>query len=260
MKHVKLKPSDTTVDHRYQRALDVRRVEAMARAYDPNLMGVPVISKRADGSCVRIDGQHRLATALAAGAGDVPILMEVHEDLSVQEEAELFLRLNGGRKAVGAIDKFKARLEAREPTALEIQIILKKVGCKITGSAQHKGVNAVEAVEHAYHKGNLESTMRVLVTWLDGDPKAFARELVRAVSSFLAACPDAEPLHLAARLDQYAPQKLAARLNRERQQIMASHAEVARIVLMEIYNHKTPKTRRLSWQGAQQQQPQSMAS
>jgi hypothetical protein len=244
MKHVKLKPNETTVDHRYQRELDAKRVEAMVRSYDPNLVGVPVVSRREDGSLVRIDGQHRMAAAIAAGHGDTPHLMEVHDGLSIQDEAKLFLRLNGGRTAVGAIDKYKARLEAREPTALEMCSVLKKLGCKITRAPQKGGIMAVQSVESAYHRGNLESTMRVLVTWLDGSPEAFDGKLIRGVSEFLSAFPEAEPMHLASRLDAYSPSRLLSKIRRESQNL-GSAAEVARVIFAEIYNFRTTKTRRV---------------
>jgi hypothetical protein len=250
MKYLKIKPNETTVDHRYQRDLDGRRVDAMASGYNPSLVGVPVISRRGDGTLVRIDGQHRLAANIAAGHGDAAILMELHEELSLREEAELFLRLNGGRKAVGQIDKYRARLEAHEPVALDIQATLKRVGCKISKSLQRGGVMAVQAVEYAYHRGNLEPTMRVLVAWLDLDPAAFDGALIRAVSAFFTACPAAEPMHLANKLSTYAPQKLTARLRRE-QQLGSQSAEVARVVLTEIYNRGTAKAKRVTWHMSQ---------
>lgn len=244
MKFTKLKPSATSVDHSYQREFDKRRAEIMARSYDPRLIGVPVVSLRGDGMIVRIDGQHRLAANCMAGHGDVPILMELHEGLSECEEAELFLRLNGGRKYVGAIDKYKARLVAHEPTALEIQAILKRVGCKIVRSPVRGGVLAVQQVERAFHRGNLEPTMRALYAWLEGSPEAFDGTLINAVSVFLVAYKDAEPMHLASRLDAHAPQRIIARLKRE-WQVSHSKEDVARLVLADIYNTKTAKTRRV---------------
>jgi hypothetical protein len=75
------------------------------------------------------------------------------------------------------------------------------------------------------------ATLRVLVTWLDGDPAAFEQSLVRAVSVFLAEFPDADPMHLAKSLDRTAK-------------------EAARIVLAEIYNFKTPRAKRVGLERA----------
>ncbi len=48
-KHEKIRPIDTSVDYRYQRELDVRRAEVIGQNWDPNLAGVPVVSRRGVG-------------------------------------------------------------------------------------------------------------------------------------------------------------------------------------------------------------------
>jgi hypothetical protein len=243
MKHIKIKPCDTTVDHRYQRELDARRVEAMTKRFSPSLMGVPVVARREDGSLVRIDGQHRCAAAISAGHGDVPVMMEVYEGLTLQQEAELFLQLNGGRTAVGAVDKYKARLEAREPVALEIQGLLKKHGLRVGKVPARNCVLAIQAVERAFHRGTLDSTLFVLCGWCEGDAAAFDGLFVRAVSLFLSYYPDVDPRHLVSRLEQVAPSRLETRLRREAQS--GSSEDAARLVLTDIYNHRTPVARRV---------------
>lgn len=248
MKHLKIKPEDTTVDHRYQRELDARRVEVMANAFNPDLFGVPVVSRRSDGSIVRIDGQHRIAANIAAGGGDTPVLMEVHDGLSLQEEAALFIKLNGGRKSIMAIDKFRARLEAREPVALEIQTVLKQFHCKIVKSSQRGGIKCVEAIERAYRHNALERVLRTLVTWLDGNSEAFEVRIVRALTDFFVAFPDANPMHLAKRLETYPATRLDILLVREELQMggRGSRRAAGEHVFFEIYNHNTPRAKRIA--------------
>jgi hypothetical protein len=103
---------------------------------------------------------------------------------------------------------------------------------------------AVQAVEHAYHRGTLDKTMSVLVAWLEGSSEAFDGDIIRGVSAFFAAFPDADPLHLAGRLDKYGAPRLLARLRREAQQ--TSRADAARFVFTDIYNHRTPRTKRVA--------------
>lgn len=243
MKFIKLKPSETTVDHRYQRELDVKRVEHMAKDFRLDLVGVPVVSKRDDGSYVRLDGQHRLAAAVVAGHGDEPILMEVVEGLSIQQEAELFLRLNGGRKAVGAIDKYKARIQAAEPVALEIHGILKKNGCRISGGRGRGIVAAVSAVEYAYYKGNLDCVIQVLSAWMNRDTAGFEMSFIRGVSLFLSLYPEADLDLLAKKLGQATPRQLLTKMKNESRQSTPTEGTV--YVLIEIYNHKTPRNLRV---------------
>ncbi len=258
MKFVKLKPSDTTVDHRYQRDLDANRAEYMAANFDPDVVGVPVVSKRADGGLVRIDGQHRLAAAVAAGFGDEPILMQVFDGLTIQQEADLFLRLNGNRKGVAAVEKYKARIEAREPVALEIYGVLKKHGCRIATGQGRGIIAAVAAVEHAYNKGNLDSVIYVLSAWMDRDTAGFEGAFVRGVSLFLSLYPDADLDLLVKKLGTATPRQLLTKMRNETRQSTPNEGSV--YVLIEIYNHKTPRSRRVLGMSQQAVQLASRAS
>jgi hypothetical protein len=237
-KFVKIKPSETTVDGRFQRELEEARARAMSKSFDPNLVGVPVLSRREDGTMVRIDGQHRLAAAVMAGLGDVAILCEVHDGMSLADEARLFLRLNGGRSAVRVYDKFKARLVAKEVVAMAIVSILKGLGLKVTKSQQRHGVCAIKAVESVYHRGNLEQTMRVLTSWADGDASAYETQLVKAVSAFLAEYPDLVLAELGSKLQSNAPSKVTARLRRRQDETDSTPREAAVFVLREVYNER----------------------
>jgi hypothetical protein len=257
MKFVKLRPSETTTDHEYQRGLDEKRVKAMAEDYQPALIGVPVVSKRSDGSIIRIDGQHRIAAAIAAGHGETPILVELHDGLAVRDEAELFLRLNGGRKAVKALDRFKARVVAREPIALEILGVLKQANCRVVQAPTKFGVMAIDAVESAYHRGNLPTTMNVLVNWLSGEPDAFNKGLIRGVSTFLDTYKEADALHLASKLRRIPPAKVIDRLDRERK-TFGSTTEAARYVFFDIYNHGTAQAKRLDRYDAEETSPRKI--
>ncbi len=58
-----------TVDPRVQRTEgpDQRRVDKMASAFNPDALGVLILSERADGTLVCLDGMHRLLAARQAG-------------------------------------------------------------------------------------------------------------------------------------------------------------------------------------------------
>lgn len=234
----KIKPSQTVVDERYQREFDEKRARAMADAFDPALFGVPVLSRRADGTLVRIDAQHRLGAAEMAGLGDVPVLCEVHEGLTVAEEAELFLKLNGGRSAVRAFDKFRARLVAKEPIAIEIVSTLKSLGLKVEKTQAKRSVCAVQALDAVYHRGNLRETLDTLTRWGDGEPAAYENQLIKAVSAFLSEYPQVSVLELAAKLESHAPARVTARLRRTKDQFDCSSRMAACLAIRDIYNER----------------------
>ena len=112
--------------------------------------------------------------------------------------------------AVGAIDKYKARIQAHEPTALEIKQILGRHGLRIASIGARRDHGGAGG-RGAYHHGTLDKVMRVLVAWLEGESEAFEGDIIRGVSAFFVAFPDADPMHLASRLDKYgAPVAFAA--------------------------------------------------
>lgn len=254
-KHIKIKPSDTTVDPEYQRDFEEARAKAMGKAFEWDLFGVPVLSKRADGRLVRIDGQHRMQSAIIAGHGAVPVLCEVHEGLSISEEAALFLRLNGGRSAIRVLDKFKARVVAKESVAVDITAILKSIGLRVVKSQQRKGVMAIKAIETVYHIGNLRETMQVLTDWGDGDPATYQDKLVRAVSSFLLEYPGVDLDEVAARLRKHAPGKVMAKIGYAIESFDLQKHEAACSVLREIYNANRPQKKRLPPPGMSTAEP-----
>src|SRR5690349_10802536 len=130
-KFEKISPKNVQLDSRYQRDLDEKRANGMASAIVDDLLGVPVLSRRKSGTVIAIDGQHRITSLQKAGRNE-PILCQVHEGLSLQEEADLFLKLNGQRVAVGKYDKFKASIVAKDPQALSIEKIVSDAGLRIT--------------------------------------------------------------------------------------------------------------------------------
>lgn len=244
IKFIKIRPTDTTVDPKYQRDLDEARAKKIASDFRTDLVGVPVISRRANGQLVRIDGQHRLHGAVVSG-NDNPTLMEVHDGLTIIEEAELFLRLNGGRSAVGAFDKFKARLVAQEPVALEIVQTLRKLGLRISKANQRKGIAAVQAVESVHRQGrNLEPTARILTSWMDGDGDAYTKPLLKGVSNFLSEFDESvDEASFVERLQGHVPNRIEAKLRRAKDAFELSSLDAACTVFRDIYNERRKQGR-----------------
>jgi hypothetical protein len=241
----KIAPSATIVDHEYQRAQDEARVAAIAKNYDQNLIGVPVLSRRQDGALVRVDGQHRLAAAIVAGQGDVAVMCEVHTGLTQDEEARLFLRLNGSRSAVRVYDKFRARCTAREEFATSIVHALGTIKVRVAANKGKNTVCAIQALEKAHRNGNLVPTIQALKVWADGSQEAFDRALITSMSSFLKLYPSATPLETANKLRNHAPSKIVAKINRERDARDVSTEVAGQIVFREIYNERRAAKSRL---------------
>jgi hypothetical protein len=243
-KFIKVKPADMKIDHKFQRELDEGRCKNMAKSIDPERIGVPVLSRRSDGSLAVIDGQHRVTALKQAGKDGEYILCEVHEGLTVTEEAALFLKLNGGRKAVSVFDKWRARIVANDRLAHDITTVLESVGLRISRNPSKNTVCAIQVVESVYARnGNLRETLNVLKRWGDGTaPSVFDGELIKYMSSFLLEHPDLVLDTLLDKLETVHPERLLRRIKREQGADTSVHkVVVANAVLRDIYNHRNKK-------------------
>lgn len=126
-------PADQlTVDPRVQREPNPARVRRMADTWDDSMVGVLTVSHRTTAgfsgpkppeSFVVLDGQTRLEAFRLVCNDDretsAPLLAQVYEGLTLQEEAEIFLHHND-RRAVAPLDRFRLAVTAKEEWALDI--------------------------------------------------------------------------------------------------------------------------------------------
>lgn len=236
-KFVQIKPCDVIIDPSYQRDFDEKRSQAMASNIDMDRIGVPVVSIRRDGSIAGVDGQHRVRALCIAGLGDVPVLCEAHEGLTIKQEATLFLKLNAGRLAVRAYDKFRARLTAKERVAIDINKIVEAAGLKVAKASGTKYVCAVQAMESVYHRSNLSRTLKTLSAWCDNDSRVFDGELIKSVGAFYAEHPDAVDADFVRRLATFPPERVLSKFRAMMRLDPDMQKSVARVVVLrEIYN------------------------
>lgn len=119
---------DLQIDAGYQRLVtgkqSKRLIQTIAEEWDWRLLSPLTVSLR-DGSYgpaghFVIDGQHRHQSAILRG--DIPMLpciISVFE--SYEAEALAFVNINSARRQVTALDRYHARVAAKEPLALRIK-------------------------------------------------------------------------------------------------------------------------------------------
>lgn len=244
-----IRARDLAVDPLYQRERDDRRAEAIGKSLDESRIGVLVVSRRKDGVTVVIDGQHRHGGLMLAGHGDNLVRCEVHHGLSRRDEAELFLKLNGGRKAIGALDEYKAALVSQVPWAVEIDAIAADLGLKVNGGNQRRTIQAVRALKSVHtRQRNLARTLAVLVEW-DDRAATFQGELMKSVSIFLAhhdAREDSlgiDDKHLVRSLRNIDPETVISAIKRRVDNRIVKLPEAGCSVLTELYNKRAGKKR-----------------
>lgn len=186
-----LPQSRLRVDHQFQRQLDNNWVNWLYEHWDPNKVGILVVSSREDGDLIVLEGQHRLASLrLLLHNGqriNESLWSEVYFGLSLEEEADMFIGRNT-RRNVHIIDKFKARRVAGEPVANAIWNALQTRKLHIDFKPAN-GYACVSVLEKVYSWGVLDQTLDLIETVWPNDTPAFrtakhSRVIVEGVGLF----------------------------------------------------------------------------
>jgi hypothetical protein len=144
----RIRLGDITIDQRVQRVLDHTRVASIAATFDWAAFGVPTLSRRLDGVLVIVDGMHRIEAARANGHVDVSPQMKVHNGLSLEEEAALFLLLNNTRKP-SPVDLFRIGVISGDKDLIEMNTLIESAGLEVA-NAGRKAFRAVTAMRRIY--------------------------------------------------------------------------------------------------------------
>lgn len=98
---------DLLIDPDYQRDIVRSRVKSIMAHFERHALAMFIVSRRADGRYYQLDGQQRRDALLQMGYGEMLVWCLVLEDLTPDEESNLFDRLNFDRTPVGAIIRFR---------------------------------------------------------------------------------------------------------------------------------------------------------
>lgn len=164
-----------SVDPTYQRATDSpasrQIIVGMVKKWDWSLCQPLVVSRRADGDLLILDGQHRHAGAIERG--DIPFLpCVILSSLGLEGEAKTFVELNTKRQRLTQAEVFHGMLAAGDPLAKAVADIIAQTGWNV-----RKGSNTA-----AYKPGDLEcAPALVKIFRRKGDaPLRFALSSLRA--------------------------------------------------------------------------------
>lgn len=254
-----LRTDSLTVDHDVQRALNVPRVEEMAKTFREDALGVLAVSHRPDGSYHIVDGQHRWETCKSVGRTHVQC--KVYSGLSRQDEAALFRVLNNTR-IVNALDRFRVRVVEGEVSAVDINGILEKSGWRVPSkaSANTPGVvNSPVALEWVYCGAGIRQgrqptvfrqTVEVITAAWGYEPDAMRSDVVKGVGAFLTRYEGMLDLSKVVRMLQGypgGPLKLQADASIMRSMRSSPAADSVAAILTGLYNKKKSVHRLPEW-------------
>lgn len=186
---VEVDPNTLKVDHEYQAPLDEKRVDTIVRAgWDENLAQTIEVSAR-NGSWYVMEGQHRVVAARRLG---IPRLSaRVHEGLSVEDEARIFVGTNTMRRRPNTAATFRARLRQGDPRAVLVASICEEFAVHLrlsgTGNRSPRSTRAFAALENIldYEAALLRQTLRICMASWPEDDRALDQTPLYGVASFL---------------------------------------------------------------------------
>jgi hypothetical protein len=144
----KCRAKDLAIDPSVQRAEEVSHVNRLSREWRNEYVGVLIGSRRSDGRVYLLDGfQRLLAVRDRQGKGDYSFTVEVHNGLTIREEAEIFLAHNKGRKAVSPYAKFRVSLTAGDPVAVAINETVESLGLSVGPRSTQYAIGSVALLE-----------------------------------------------------------------------------------------------------------------
>jgi len=145
--HYEELPLSDLIISEYNRPIKKEVANKWSRHFDMKLIGTITVSHR-DGNYYIIDGQHRTQAAIRKGIKTLPCL--IHEGLTYQEEAEMFVKLNKERRGLLVVDLFKGECEAGDIKALELKAAIENAGYCIGKGSGTMRVYAIRTLQKIF--------------------------------------------------------------------------------------------------------------
>jgi len=246
-----VRPDQVGTDPAVQRPLDHARVTAIVQNFREAALGLPLISRREDGSMVCLDGQTRIAALMRKNHGAIPRQMMVHRGLSPAEEAELF-RLHNDSKSLTPQVKFRIALVEGDKDVIGADKLLHKIGwtSEIRKANTWRGVVAL-TVAYRRDATSAERALLVISKAWGVHTKNSSSDVFRGLSNMLFRYGDAVNIEqLAERLAKEGTfPHFVGRYRTNAQVRRISVADSVADVAIGVYNYGRPKATALdTWE------------
>ena len=119
---------DLKVDHAYQRDITPGRVREIVENFDPDLLGMFMVSRRSNGMQFLLDGQTRQAALIDMNWSDQRVPCLVYSGLSKTDEARIFVGANVTHTKPSALAVFKGKLAAGDAFTVQVHETCMKHG------------------------------------------------------------------------------------------------------------------------------------
>lgn len=146
------------IDSQTQRAVDETRVNRMAQEWDWNKAEAITVVANGDGTYFVVEGQNRVE-ALRILDPNALVLCAVIPISNNEEKAATALGIAKGRRAMSAVDQYALRINAGDPTAVEIAWLLHDKNLRIAKHDAPRTTKAAAAMFQIVESGRGRTTI-----------------------------------------------------------------------------------------------------
>jgi hypothetical protein len=188
-------------DSTYARPFRFHIARKILKEFNWNIIGKPIVSKRKDGRYAILDGQHRIWAINQRIASftttdddvyfseeeEILISVEMHENLSLDEEAIIHTSWNTGQSKMSQQDIFKSEVVGLYPDAVAIRQMLDRHEITVGNDIKKKGnLSCIQTVRklHGISPKVLDKTFWILnLAWGDKSPQPDSAYYTDALSA-----------------------------------------------------------------------------
>ena len=175
----------------YQRGVERKRVELIARDFNEYIVNEPKVSFR-NGRYYVMDGQHTIEGCILLNGGeDRPILCKVYTGLTMEQEALLFAEQNGHATPLSAGIKLRAKVVGGDAPSKAFVAATKRVGLSLNYDSMQLSDYRISCVGTAlklYDQLGEEiycEALRHIVEAWESRPDSFRAAVLRGVMYFV---------------------------------------------------------------------------
>jgi ParB-like nuclease family protein len=182
-----------------QRSYDEKWAKHIADNFDPDLFDPLIVTKpNGEGIYHIVEGQHRrhaleMFAAKMNKRGEDPGLelapCRVIEDADPVRAAQIWIRVNKGRKGIRPVPEFRIAVQAEQEPEMSINRIVTRCGYKVSDDrSMDNAMSAVAALKSVYNRhdaSTLKHTLDALRLCWKADPQGVQGNLIRGFGIFL---------------------------------------------------------------------------
>ena len=175
----------------YQRGVERKRVELIARDFNEYIVNEPKVSFR-NGRYYVMDGQHTIEGCILLNGGeDRPILCKVYTGLTMEQEALLFAEQNGHSAPLSAGIKLRAKVVGGDAPSKAFVAATNRVGLSLNYDSMQLSDYRISCVGTALKLYDqlgeeiyCEALRHIVAAW-EGRPDSFRAAVLRGVMYFV---------------------------------------------------------------------------